>query len=200
LARDYVVEVQGALRVERGLLNTERRLAEEMREATRETRAYLLEVAESYAPQPRLEDGAPWEEKGAGIGAELKNPGGVRRFAGRAAASAGGGPLVSLTYEVSLFIRDDEPGHLAAFFETGTGLKGPGGSEYSIFSKKGKKLGPLIGFVGSQPERGTVPTHAWSVTHPGISPRPFLEDAVRDSSDEVELIYDRAVANAIKGF
>lgn len=209
MARDYVIEVQGAHRVERGLLDTERELARELRQATRDVRRLLRERAKENAPHPRKGTG---ESQGDGVGADANfphAPGGLRRFAGR---FPGGAPIVSLTYEVTLFV--DDPHTLAAYVETGTGERGPAGTKYPIYPNQGRALllrgggagnvsGHWIGNRGSDPFRGgnageRLPIFD-HVMHPGIHPRPFLERTARDNADVVDLIYDRAVHRAVRG-
>lgn len=210
MPRDYAIEIVGATRTERGILDVERSLARELRQATRETRALLLEAAIEAAPTPRRGQG----EKGDGVGARINFPeahGGLRRLAGRA---PGGAPLVSLTYQVELFV---EAGELAAYFETGTGLFGPAGSKYPIYPSAGKALylrgwggnqgSPFRGGSGSlrsgrgsslQPaEQKPIFDH---VVHPGIRARPFLEKSARDNADAVDVLYDQAVHRAVHGF
>ena len=201
MARDYVIEVQGAHRVERGFLNVERELANELRQATREARALLMEAAIEAAPTPDPHVG---EEKGEGVGSNLNMPGGVRRLAGRA---VGGAPLVSLTYEITLFV---ERGTVAGFHESGTGLFGPHGSKFPIEAGSGKML-HLPGWGGNPNhhlygiefrggERGDHKAIFPHVSHPGMKPKPFLENAVRDMAPTVDDLYERAVNDAVKGF
>ena len=202
MARDYVIQVQGALRTERSLLDTERELAEELRQATREARALLMEAAIDAAPTPDAHTG---QEKGEGVGSTLNMPGGVRRLAGRA---VGGKPLVSLTYEVTLFV---EAPSVAAIFETGSGLFGPHGSPFPIYPTEGKALhlpgwggspnspkfgDPFRGGLYKAGERKPIFDH---VNHPGMPARPFLEKTVRDHADLVDALYERAVSDAVNG-
>ena len=206
MADKYVIEIQGAHRVERSLLDDERRLARELREATRETRALLLEAARDAAPRPRKGTN---EEQGDGVGATINFPGatgGLRRLAGRA---PGGAPLVALTYEVNLFV---EAGTLAGYREEGTGLFGPLGSKYPIYPSGSKALLLTGGAIGIQTlwggNQGATPFRGGAgeklpifdhVLHPGVKARPFLEKTVRDHAPEVDRIYDHAVDSAIRG-
>lgn len=205
LARDYTIRVTGAHRAERVALSMEADLAEELREATRETRFLLHAAAVEAAPTPREGQGS----KGDGVGSELNQPGGVRRFAGR---FKGGETAVSLTYEVTLFV---EEGELASYVETGTGLYGPLASKYPIYPSEGRALllygggggnvsGVWLGNRGADAFDGgnagdKLPIFD-HVLHPGIQPRPFLARTVRDHANEVDTIYDRAVSAAIRGF
>ena len=200
MARDYVIEVQGAFRTERSLLNVESQLAEELREATREARALLMAEAISRAPTPDAHTG---QEKGEGVNSELNMPGGVRRLAGRA---VGGAPLVSLTYEIRMGV---ERNTVAGIFESGSGLFGPHGSKFSIEADAGSGLflqgwggspdsskfgDPFRGGLYSAGERKPIFDH---VSHPGMKPRPFLEDAVRDLAPTIDRLYERAVDRAV---
>jgi len=204
MARDYVIRVVGAQRAERSTLDVESDLAEELREATRQSRALLMEAAIEAAPHPRGDGG---EEQGDGIHSEVNAPGGVRRLAGRA---PGGAPLVSLTYQVDLMV---EAGTLAAYVETGTGLYGPLASKYPIYPTEGKALLLMGGGAGNVSghwlgNRGASAfdggdTHDKlpifdHVIHPGIKPRPFLERTVLAHGDEVDELYEHAVAEAVR--
>lgn len=207
MARDYVIQVTGALRTERTLLDTEHDLAEELREATRQVGALLLAAAKEAAPTPRkgaLAEDAP-DSKGHGINVDLNfpgAPGGQRRLAGRA---PGGAPLVGLTYQVALGV---EGGNLAAYREQGTGLFGPVGAKYPIYPNPGTQAlylrdwdGRIRGggdFRGG--EKGEKLPIFEHVMHPGVRPRPFLEDTVRAHSEDVDAIYEHAVERAVRGF
>lgn len=207
MADSYRIEVVGALRVEKTLLDTERDLNRELREATKQARTQLLGAVKDAAPQPRAGRPPPaGEAKGAGIEAKIDQafPGGKVRFAG---SVKGGRPLVAITHKISIILDDPDGDHLSTLFETGTGKYGPSGAPYTIWSKDGNRLA-LPGFTGD-PEwvdpKGRknppkVPKVAWSVEHPGIHPDPFIEETVRDQADAVNLLYDQAVARAVKGF
>jgi len=208
MPRDYAIEIVGATRTERGILDVERQLAEELREATRKTRTLLYEAAVEAAPTPDPHTG---EEKGEGVGTRINFPqgrGGLRRFAGRA---PGGAPLVSLTYQVELFVEEKT---VAGIFETGSGKYGPHGSPFPIYPSEGRALllkgGPQsasgVWFGnrgadrfdgGNAGEELPIFDH---VMHPGMKARPFLEKSARDSSDAVDLLYDQAVHRAVHGF
>lgn len=211
MARDYVIRVQGALRTERGLLSVERELAEELREATRKAQTLLMAAAINAAPTPDAHTG---EEQGEGIESDINFPeahGGLRRFAGRA---PGGEPLVSLTYQVSLFIPEGTETQ-SARHETGTGLYGPLAAKFPIYPSAGKALlltgGPQSasghwignqntifkgGAGGGNPDNLPIFDH---VMHPGMAPRPFLERTVRDHDDEIDRLYEHAVDSAVRG-
>jgi hypothetical protein len=208
MADSYKIEVIGALRVEKTLLDTERDLNRELKQATREARTLLMTEVREAAPQPRAGSPPPaGEEKGAGIESHIdhSHPGGLRRFAG---SVKGGGTLISLTHKITIHLDDPDGDHLSTLFETGTGLYGPSGSSYSIWRQDGGVLGPFRGWGGTpgwvDPNPGKnpkkVPKYAHSVEHPGIHPDPFIEDTVRDQADAVDLLYDQAVARAVRGF
>jgi hypothetical protein len=175
MPRDYEIRVIGARHAARELGSIERSLRRHLFEAGEKARPILEASATALAPTPR----DMWEARGAGIFTRVEIP--HRALAGRLAGlPASQGFLIEFESTVSLGV---EEGHVAAFAEAGTGTKrlaefGGPREEYPIPNAFGRG-----GFV----------------IHPGREPEPFLDEAAVAVIDEIEELYEHAVARATRG-